>query len=1286
MGEQLYIEEVTYSKYRVRIPDGKIIQTDENFECLLGYSKEDIEKQDLKLWDIMLPEDWEPYAHMVMQTFGIKNEAYLAHRLRKKDGKVIFVFCFGKQIEINEKGEVLTEILITDITNTKTLQNQVTELSGINADLAKENIDKNKILESVLNNLADGVCVCEVDRGIASVRYMSDSFYEQFGVTKEQMKEYLGDITALVYPEDKKRLEKAIRETIVSNRATLDEFRFIDINHPGVFWVQLCMSVLSVHKGKFTVCAVILNVSQKKADEVERNMQNELLKLVIEGSGEKLLSYDLDKDILFINHFKEGMVTELYHSDHFLAGIKQNSRIFFEDREELEKLIREVIKTAGKRSLEARMDMDKRGQYLWYRVMIVGIMDNSGHVRKLVGRMYSIHEEKMQNQEMLLRAERDSLTGIYNYSTFITKVNSMLQYYPGSLCAFYMVDIDNFKLINDAYGHYEGDDLLCETAAGLEQLASMHGGFSGRLGGDEFAVFFPDIENQEKAVALARTLTEEMAKVPCKTAHTVSVGACLLTIDKNVDFAQLHYQADQALYDSKRKGKSQFVFFAHSEQEKADPSVDIKDSYHAEEGYLMDDIEHPIYISDINTYELYFLNRAAKTGIGLSETDEAWKGRKCYEVIYHKDRPCEFCTNKALKKEKSVVWNIKGEIDGRDYVLKDKIIDWYGRKCRMEMALCIFNSEQIANALAERIDMEDALSLSLRSIALSGEDDYNYIDLLGTIGMFYGANHSCILQYEGETGGSIYKWKNSNAKTFGDSLEIFLKPETRACMDRMSASGGVLIIRHAADVEKTIPEIYQFCVEHRVWSIYSVPIRDNDNICIGRIMVFNPKLHSGDIRLLNLLALYIGNVLVKQKLWETKQYELKHDSLTRTLNRNSYIEYASRLVSAKTMGVVIIDVNDVRVINEEFGQTYADHVLVQFVDKMRDIFPGNEIYRMGHDDFIMVCENIPKDTFLEKIDILKSQFQKGMFTACVGYVWDDYDIDIRRMEEHAYDLLYMEKQRWYDYKDEHSYKWNTLSGQLLKEELKQNKFHVFLQPKVDYRTGRFYGAEALVRYKEKENLADVLARLEKSRTIKYLDLFVLEQVCRILVEWQKKQISLIPVSCNFSRMSILEEGMTDRINEIVESYHVPKEMVEIEITESIGEMEHEMVIRMANKLHENGFRIAMDDFGTKYSNISILASLKFDVIKLDRSMVYNIDKNETSKKILKHLIGMCQDIGVECVAEGVETEEQAEILQEIGCPLLQGFLYSRPVCAGDFTQMYQENISRQQTENRYSEV
>lgn len=1273
MEEQLYIEEVTYSKYKVQMPEGRIIEIDDNFEHILGYTAAEICEKVILLQDIMLPEDWDTYYARVMQLFNTKGEGYLAHRLRTKSGEVIFVFCFGQIIGSDASGKAITEILITDITNTRMLQAQVEALSGLNADLNKTLAERNRTLESVLNNLAGGVCVLEINNRHTDIKYISDSFFKMFHITKEQMQSHAGDLKALILKEDQKKMDKLIQQTVVTNKTTIGEIRFIDLNEQGVLWIQVCLSLLSLQKGKLTLCAVFIDITQKKAEELEYNLQNELLKLVVEGSGERLLSYDIEADLLIVNHFDAGTLDEIYRNEAFLATIYEENNIYLSDRENIANLFQEMKAVQGKRSLEFRMRITEKGQFIWYRLLLVSIADNSGNIRKLVGKIYSVHDEKLQKQELSLRAERDSLTGIYNHLTFTMKVEAMLSCSYGSLCAFYMLDIDDFKMINDAFGHYEGDDLLCGTAAALEQLASMHGGFSGRLGGDEFAVFVPDIGSVEEAEHLAQKINHTLAEVTCKTVHTVSIGIDVLKITKELDFNYLYCRADQALYASKRHGKNRYMFYSDALNEDHQVSAYVNNSYAADDGYFLDDIEHIVYITDINTNEIYFMNKAALKSLKLSEHDQSWKHKKCYEVFQGLNEPCAFCTNHVLNKEKSYVWYHRNRLDHQDYILKDKVVDWHGKKCRMEMAINISDVNRITNILAERFEIEDALTSSLMHIATTQDYNYKYQKLLETLATFYGANHSCIFQYDDEQD-CYYEWKTANATVLGEDLQLFLMPEIRARIEKAAGDASALVINHIQDIDDKDSPIYNFLLKHRIWSLYVVLIRNSENNLVGSIMIFNPQMHNGDIKLLNILALYIGNEFAKRKLWDAHSFELTHDSLTKTLNRSSYIKYAAQIKDLNSLGIVVMDVNEVRSITEDFGQAYSDHLLVSFVDKMCKMFPNNEIYRIGNDEFLITCENMDKDVFLEKVDTIRNQFQTGMFTACLGYIWDDFDIDIRRMEKHAYDMLYMEKQKWYESKDEHSYKWNTMTRRFIQDELKEGKFQIYLQPKVDYRTDRFYGAEALVRYDENEKLVNIIGRLENSRTIKYLDLYVLEQVCKMLHSWQEKQIPLIPVSCNFSRISILEDGMTEQINQIVEAYHVPKNLIEIEITESIGEMEHEMVARIANQLHMNGFRIAMDDFGTKYSNVSILASMKFDVIKLDRSMVYNIDKNEISKKILQHLIEMCKDIGVECIAEGVETRAQADILQEIGCNYIQGFLYSKPVNIDRFLELYLKNL------------
>jgi diguanylate cyclase (GGDEF)-like protein/PAS domain S-box-containing protein len=1144
-----YIEEITYSKYKIIAETFSIVEIDDSFTKMLGYTMQDIIDNQMKLMDIMLEEDWEEYSETVARLLEKKGEAYLGHRLKKKNGDVIYVFCFGKLTQPDEQGIVYGEILISDISNTMELKRQVEALAGLNVELSNEISDNYKMLQLILNNLAGGVAVFDVHNKDINAQFVSDSFFDMFDIKKEQVGVTGDDFINLAYPDERKLLRKQIQETLVSNKSTIGVYKFYSMNeHADSYYVQVCLSVISARKGVFTLCAVILDVTD-------------------------------------------------------------------------------------------------------------------------------IHEEEeIRSQELMLRAERDSLTGIYNHQTFVNKVNMMLPEYIGSTCALYMVDLDDFKLVNDALGHYAGDDLLCDTAAVLEKRASEYGGFSGRLGGDEFALFIPDIVDEETAAGLADCINVDIRAVKCKAIHTSSIGVTVNVIDDRMFFDKMYSQADEALYTSKRHGKDRFMMYNKEIKEvKTSPAGSIG-GYADDVGYHLDDINNIIYVCDMSTYELYYMNKAAKQALGYDSKDNSYIGCKCYEMIQGLRTPCNFCTNKLLSENKSYVSAHRNRNNHKDYILKDKIISWHGKKCRMEIAVDVSDHEKITKALAERYDMEDALTTSIIQISTNKKHGYSYQKLLETMGAYYGARHTCIIEYGNDNEPDIHEWKTETASFLEDKLLLFAQEDTRKILSGYSSEKGVLMINKLSDISDKDTPLYDFFLSNRLWSLYSVPIKNSSEQLTGRLMVFNPQLHNGDVNLMNILSIYIGNDIENRALAESRNYELTHDRVTQIYNRSSFIEYANKKQSFDSLGIAVIDVNDSRNVYDEFGQTFLDDLFKHLVDSFRKVFPDPQIFRVGEDDFIVVCENVERDMFVECIDTLKSTYLSGEFSACVGYVWDDYDVVINKMERHAYDILYMEKQKWYDEKDEHSYKWSTMSRELVKDDISQGYFTTYLQPKVNYANGKFYGAEALLRYGKEDSLASVIERLERTKTIKYVDMFVLEEVCKMFVSWKEKNIPLIPVSCNFSRISLFEIGMPEKINEIVESYGVPKNMIEIEITESIGEMEQDMAYNIAKKLHDFGFRIAMDDFGTMYSNLSIIESMRFDVIKLDRSMVYNIDKSEVSYKILKHLVNMCRDLGIECIAEGVETEKQAEYLKEMGCTYIQGFLYSKPVDIKTFEGLYTENM------------
>ena len=248
-------------------------------------------------------------------------------------------------------------------------------------------------------------------------------------------------------------------------------------------------------------------------------------------------------------------------------------------------------------------------------------------------------------------------------------------------------------------------------------------------------------------------------------------------------------------------------------------------------------------------------------------------------------------------------------------------------------------------------------------------------------------------------------------------------------------------------------------------------------------------------------------------------------------------------------------------------------------------------------------------------------------------------------------------------------------------EIEKGSFMVYYQPKVDSRTGITVGAEALIRFFDEAHGVvgpiHFIEILEENRCSHLIDLFVLDEVCKAQKLRCISDRRVVPVSVNFSKNTLEYADLLDQVKEIMNRYDLPEGLVQIEITESVGDMDIVLINNIAQSLISMGFRLSMDDFGTKYSNLEMLFKFPFSIAKIDRSLVKNLESNEKSRIMLKHLISMIMELGIECVAEGAENEEQVRLLQQFGCNIIQGYFYSKPVTLDVFTSEFVEKTRNQ---------
>ncbi len=413
------------------------------------------------------------------------------------------------------------------------------------------------------------------------------------------------------------------------------------------------------------------------------------------------------------------------------------------------------------------------------------------------------------------------------------------------------------------------------------------------------------------------------------------------------------------------------------------------------------------------------------------------------------------------------------------------------------------------------------------------------------------------------------------------------------------------------------------------------------------------------------------------EIYQNYEYALHYDRRTGLLNYHSYMDYVQQanedIYSA--FGMAEVHIIDLKEYNRKYGTNAGDELLSFAAQTMMEIFGKQRTFRISGARFLLLCPNMAYNHFHEKYEQLMHKLLEvypGLFV--MAKVWAQNAISIERLQYQVEEKLQvaLTKMRNLNLGDS-----VQTVGELykeLQESLRKGAYCTYLQPKANVETGEICGAEALVRYQDEQKgilpPGRFLPPIERAGLIRYIDLFVLQDVCRMIRGWMDQGWKIIPVSLNYSRTTILEPGILEETNRIVESSRVPKEYIEIEVTESISSIDQKNLKDIVEQFVQAGYKIALDDFGAEYSNIYVLYSLNLHALKLDRRIISDIYHDEKARVVVKNLISICKSLGIVCVAEGVETEEQNHVLRKMGCDLLQGYYLNKPLSEEEFIRQY----------------
>lgn len=240
--------------------------------------------------------------------------------------------------------------------------------------------------------------------------------------------------------------------------------------------------------------------------------------------------------------------------------------------------------------------------------------------------------------------------------------------------------------------------------------------------------------------------------------------------------------------------------------------------------------------------------------------------------------------------------------------------------------------------------------------------------------------------------------------------------------------------------------------------------------------------------------------------------------------------------------------------------------------------------------------------------------------------------------------------------------------------LRNNEFDIYIQPKYSLKSESIVGAECLVRVNSKNKMVINTERfiyiLEKDKSIIELDLYILEEACKIINRWSDNKFKLVPISVNVSRVTLIEDDtFITKLNDIINNYNIDTRFLEIEVTERVMLKDTNKIISVIKEIKDLGIKVSLDDFGSGYSSLTILKNLPIDTIKLDKLFLDKKDISEKGKIVIESIINMANRLGLEVVAEGVEYFEQAQVLKNLGCEIVQGYLYGRPTNISDFEKL-----------------
>ena len=477
--------------------------------------------------------------------------------------------------------------------------------------------------------------------------------------------------------------------------------------------------------------------------------------------------------------------------------------------------------------------------------------------------------------------------------------------------------------------------------------------------------------------------------------------------------------------------------------------------------------------------------------------------------------------------------------------------------------------------------------------------------------------------------------------------------------------------------------------DYRLWLVTQIPLKN---------MYYDISLKAGMLIILYFLVFTLLYYLFRyiDNYEKTKQeilyYQATHDDLTKLYNRFYVTKEFTNLKKDKPFSLFFIDMDNFRSINDNYGHINGDLVLKQVTKRLISLVNKKDILiRYSGDEFILISSIIDKEEIeklasiiIEKLsvpfDIKQYEFR---LSASIGIALFPKDAEtFDEIKRYADISLAEAKKNKNTYKIfEKSIKDKYLKQFLIESELKKalqnNEIYMMYQPQIN-KDGNIYGVEALVRWENKELgfvPPDIFIPIaESSGMMKTLGVFIIEKSLYEIENVYKNTNLTFQLSINISVKQFMEKDFYENLFKSINRYKLIRTNITLEVTENVFIEDLEFIISLLNRLKKHGIKISLDDFGTGYSSLSLLKRLPIDELKIDKSFVDDILIDQNSLSMVEDIISIGKKQNMVILAEGVESKEQKELLQNSGCNLFQGYYYSKPLKIDDLKLYLDSNM------------